>query len=140
MLTLSGARCPGTSEPATLGNTQEKQTLGVSNGQAGSLPRPPSPLFLSTGILLHFRTTPADTCLPVPAVALPLPQQLHAPEASCPHCGSKYSPQALIVHAVRAPGVGVGLSDDLVLIQQIHAANWIGARTGVKLVMCEAQW
>lgn len=61
-------------------------------------------------------------------------------EASCPHCGSKYSPQALIVHAVRAPSVGVELSDDLVLIQQIHTAKGIGARTGVKLVMCEAQW
>lgn len=45
-----------------------------------------------------------------------------------------------MIRAARAPGVGVGLSDDLVLIQQIHAANGIRAHTGVKPAMCEAPW
>lgn len=82
LLTLSGARCPGTSEPATLGNTLEKQTVeytGCVKRAGRSPPHPPLPLLLSTGILLHFRTTLADTCLPVPAMALALPQLLHAP-------------------------------------------------------------
>lgn len=84
LLTLSGARCPGTSEPATLGNTLEKQTVEYTGcvKQAGRSPTPPpsSPNPVAqTGILLHFRTTLADTCFPVPAVALPLPQLLHAP-------------------------------------------------------------
>lgn len=46
----------------------------------------------------------------------------------------------MIVHAVRTPGAGVGLSDDLVLMQLTHTANGIRDHRGVKLALCEAKW